>query len=353
MKLKLFKAALAVTATLSLVAPLQAQEAFVHGWTLDGTASHLNFVSVKNGAIMEASNFASLEGAIDETGAARFSVLLDSIDTKVDLRNVRMRFLMFETFIHPKATVTAQLTPEMVDGLAETRSMTLSLPIELNLHGVTKSMAAEVAVTLADQDNVSVTSVRPIMLALADYDLMGGLGKLQDAAEVQIVPTTAVTFGLNFRRNSDTAPLLVANSQDGNAAIEPLGDFDSQACQVRFDTLSRSGNIHFANNSSVLERESAPLLESVAYIVERCPDLTIEVAGHTDSFGHPAYNMQLSEARAKAVVDYLAKLGLSPDRFISRGYGESRPVASNRTNEGRGKNRRIEFLIIDRTANSG
>lgn len=353
MRNRLLKFAAVVAATCTLSAEAQSQDAFVHGWTLDGSASHLNFITVKNGSIMEASNFAKLEGSISEEGRARFDVLLDSIDTKVDLRNVRMRFLMFETFIHPKASVTAELTPEMLEGLAERRSMTLRLPIELDLHGVTRAMEADVAITLADRDNVSVTSVRPIVLALADFGLLGGIEKLQDAAEVRIVPTTAITFGLNFRRNGETAPMLADAGSAGNAAIEPLGAFDSQACQVRFDTLSRSGNIHFAHNSSVLESESAPLLESVAYIVERCPDLVIEVAGHTDSFGNSAYNMQLSRARAQSVVDYLAGFGLSSERFVSRGYGETRPVASNSTNEGRGKNRRIEFSVIDRTANSG
>ncbi len=74
--------------------------------------------------------------------------------------------------------------------------------------------------------------------------------------------------------------------------------------------------------------------------------MKIEIAGHTDSVGSEMYNLRLSEARANAVRDYLIQHGISPDRLIAKGYGESRPIAPNTTREGRAKNRRVEFTVI-------
>lgn len=325
----------------------QAQDPFIHGWTLDRASSHLNFITVKKGSVMEASHFATLDGQIDQSGNATFEVLLDSIDTKVDLRNVRMRFLMFETFAYPKAVVSAKLTSDMLDGLASKRVKRISLPIQIDLHGVTKDLTADVLVKLSDNDSVTVTTAKPIILSVADFNLMGGLEKLQDAAEVTIVPNTAVTFGLSYTRNSVTETTTVARAASpAETAIEPLGNFDSAACEVRFKTLSKSGNIRFRANSATLQGNSASILTSVASIIEKCPGMMIEVAGHTDSRGNAAYNMALSEQRAQSVVTYLTSLGLSDSRLISRGFGETQPIASNRTRVGRSKNRRIEFTIL-------
>ena len=343
----------AFVTTFALALPGSAQDAFQHGWTLEGDGSHLNFITVKKGKVMEASSFATLDGSIDEDGNATFEVLLDSIDTKVDLRNVRMRFLMFETFSYPKATVTAKLTDEMLDGLIADQIKMIQLPFQLDLHGVTKDLTADVMVRLSGADHVSITSAKPIVLNVEDFNLLGGIEKLQDAAEVTIVPTTAVTFGLTFARNSATQPLVVANTvQPAQTAVEPAGNFDTAACQLRFETVSRSGSIYFSPNSADLAGESAPLLESVASIIEKCPGMRIQVAGHTDSRGSADYNMFLSKERAQSVVAYLESLGLPKNQMISRGFGETRPIATNATRVGRSKNRRIEFIILN-NSNSG
>ncbi len=74
-----------------------AQSAFNGGWTLNSEMSNLSFQSVKKQTVVESSGFATFNGTIDEAGKAEVTVLLDSVDTKIDLRNVRMRFLFFET----------------------------------------------------------------------------------------------------------------------------------------------------------------------------------------------------------------------------------------------------------------
>ena len=74
--------------------------------------------------------------------------------------------------------------------------------------------------------------------------------------------------------------------------------------------------------------------------------MKIEISGHTDDVGKEEYNRGLSQARAESVRDYLLGRGIAPDRVVARGYGESRPVADNATEEGRRINRRTEVKIL-------
>jgi OOP family OmpA-OmpF porin len=321
---------------------------FENGWALDGEASSLQFQSIKNGSIIETSSFATMYGAIDADGDATLEILLDSVDTKVDLRNVRMRFLFFETFNFPSATVTTQIPQAMIADLAEVRRKVVTLPFNLDLHGVTNSRDAQLALTLIGDDLVAVSTAEPIPIAVADFNLTGGLENLSETANVQIVPSTMVSFDFIFRKSeSAIAPIPQTSTALASAAIEAGGDFSLEACVGRFEILSRTGNIYFAPSSARLDRASTPLLDAVADIVSRCPELTIQIAGHTDSIGPASDNQRLSESRAASVVAFLQSKGIAGNRLISQGFGEDRPIASNDTNEGRGNNRRIEFLVPD------
>ena len=74
----------------------------------------------------------------------------------------------------------------------------------------------------------------------------------------------------------------------------------------------------------------------------------VEVAGHTDSIGTEEYNEGLSQRRAQSVLDYLVEQGINASRMTAKGYGESQPIASNDTSEGRAKNRRTELVVLER-----
>ena len=336
-------------AGLAVVQDARAQiNPFANGWTLKPELSALNFQSVKKQTVVESSSFATMEGTISPTGATEVNVLLDSVDTKIDLRNVRMRFLFFETFNFPKATITTQIDAALLNDLADLRRKTVPVTYTMTLHGVTKTFDADVAVTLLGPDLVSVASKTPISVSVADFDLMGGLQKLQEAANVDIIPSATVSFDFIFERNSTTAQAAPAPAvaQPASVALEAEGDFDREACKGRFEILSRTGNIYFASGSARLEDKSTPLLNSLADIVSRCPEMVIEVGGHTDSVGGDASNMRLSEARAQSVMRFLLDRGIEPGKLVSKGYGETTPLASNDTSEGRWKNRRIEFKVL-------
>ncbi len=106
-------------------------------------------------------------------------------------------------------------------------------------------------------------------------------------------------------------------------------------------------NIFFETNKAVITTVSYPALDRVINFMSKNPGIKVEIDGHTDSVGSDTYNQRLSQARAKAVVDYLVKHGISRDRLVAKGFGESQPVAPNTTPEGRAKNRRVEFKILE------
>jgi outer membrane protein OmpA-like peptidoglycan-associated protein len=104
---------------------------------------------------------------------------------------------------------------------------------------------------------------------------------------------------------------------------------------------------NFGFDSANLTPEARALLNEQAVILERKPTIKVKIAGHADTSGPEAYNQGLSERRAKAVKAYFISKGIAPDRLIPIGYGESRPIATNDTREGRANNRRVELKALE------
>ena len=92
---------------------------------------------------------------------------------------------------------------------------------------------------------------------------------------------------------------------------------------------------------------SYPILDEVVILMKARPEISIGVYGHTDNIGGRDYNVRLSRARAAAVMEYLVKQGIEQGRLQSEGFGPDKPVADNATEEGRAKNRRVEFKVIE------
>lgn len=103
----------------------------------------------------------------------------------------------------------------------------------------------------------------------------------------------------------------------------------------------------FAFDSAELTPETRVLLDEQAAILEKERDVKVEIVGHSDSIGPEEYNQGLSERRAKAVEEYLISKGISSDRLKAVGYGQSNPIATNWTKEGRAANRRVELKVLE------
>ena len=105
--------------------------------------------------------------------------------------------------------------------------------------------------------------------------------------------------------------------------------------------------IHFATGKSTIMVDSYGILDEVVLALTNNPKISIRIEGHTDSQGAHDYNQKLSEARAKAVLDYLGGKGISTNRMSAIGFGPDRPMATNNTDKGRAQNRRVEIHITE------
>ncbi len=122
-----------------------------------------------------------------------------------------------------------------------------------------------------------------------------------------------------------------------DAGLVDLGANLAKACHIALY------GVLFDFNKSTLQPASDAALQPVANIMTADKTLKLEVQGHTDNVGNDTYNQTLSEARAKAVVAWLTQHGVAADRLTAKGYGKTKPVADNGSDEGRAKNRRVEI----------
>ncbi len=110
----------------------------------------------------------------------------------------------------------------------------------------------------------------------------------------------------------------------------------------------RLNNVFFDFDKSTLRKESFPELDRVVTLMKENPKLKVEIAGHTDWKGTDEYNQKLSQQRTNSVVKYLVDKGIANARLVPKGYGEKQPIATNATDEGRQKNRRVEFVVLEK-----
>ena len=128
------------------------------------------------------------------------------------------------------------------------------------------------------------------------------------------------------------------------AAVKPAEPEAPKAVEPEAPRKLTLEGVNFASDSARLLRESLAILDNAAATLKEWGEVKVEVAGHTDSTNSDAYNLRLSQRRAEAVRAYLIKKGVAADRLTAKGHGESRPVADNKTAEGRRKNRRVELI---------
>jgi outer membrane protein OmpA-like peptidoglycan-associated protein len=119
--------------------------------------------------------------------------------------------------------------------------------------------------------------------------------------------------------------------------------------QVREQSLELREKVNFEFGKAKIMRESFGLLDQVAATLKQHSEiLKLRVEGHTDDKGPDAFNLRLSQKRAESVVDYLVGKGVERERLVPKGFGEEKPIASNKTDAGRAANRRVEMIILER-----
>ncbi|MEM9011944.1 MAG: OmpA family protein [Pseudomonadota bacterium] len=192
---------------------------------------------------------------------------------------------------------------------------------------------------------------RQVMAALEALDLLyegrleidgGGLtlSGLGDSADI----ARAVEARLQESLGLDTPMALDIRFVPRPVEVEATA-MPAELCVAAIGERLAAEQILFAPSSATIAPESLPVIEAIAAIMRDCGDTVFEVAGHTDASGRAEANLALSQARADSVVDALLAQGVFVDRMQPRGYGETEPIADNETDEGKARNRRIEFRL--------
>ena len=133
------------------------------------------------------------------------------------------------------------------------------------------------------------------------------------------------------------------------AAIDNLGQDPDPRDVARALSLQV---VNFEVDKAVIPEVNKPLLNNTVKIMQQVPNMKLMIIGHTDKTADAAYNMKLSQERAQAMKDYLVAQGADPSKLMIKGMGETDPIADNATDQGRFRNRRIEFVVYDETANA-
>lgn len=168
-----------------------------------------------------------------------------------------------------------------------------------------------------------------------------------------------VVGGVIGHAAGSTVAGILIGAAVGGAAGALIGNYmDKQAAEIERDIagakverigegikITFSAGIMFDVDKAEVKDQYKGELVDLAGILNKYPDTNILLEGHTDSTGSEDYNMELSKRRAQSVAEYLTTQQIDPARFTTTGYGESQPVASNETPEGRTQNRRVEVAI--------
>ncbi len=183
------------------------------------------------------------------------------------------------------------------------------------------------------------------------------LALLHNGAAIVTPDTVEITgrTGLEYAQ-SEITRILSSKLEDGatfaldiaySEDLDPLASLPSAAeCIELIETAAATKKITFAPSSTDIEEDALPTIDAIAEIIRDCQSVKIEIGGHTDSQGREIMNQQLSQARADAVLNAIMARRVLVSNLTAVGYGETKPIADNDTEEGREANRRIEFKLI-------
>jgi outer membrane protein OmpA-like peptidoglycan-associated protein/outer membrane protein assembly factor BamB len=177
--------------------------------------------------------------------------------------------------------------------------------------------------------------------------------KKWDQGKVVFSDRTAIRKPAQEIRVPDANDVELTADADGFLPRKTIISRKDNEVSIRLDKIEKGKgivveNIHFEIDEAYLKKESLNILDRMIEELKRNGRIRLEVRGHTDITGTREHNMKLSERRADAVREYMIKNGISPERMIATGFGPDRPIGDNKTAEGRKKNRRTEFYIMDK-----
>lgn len=168
-------------------------------WTLDPARSHLAFVSIKANDVAEVNTFGKIQGTLDADGQATVTLLLDSVETLIPIRDERMREFLFETTDYREAVLTARIDPKLVADMAVGDITQINAEGSLSLHGQVQPLTLSMQAAKVDAKTVMVASIKPLIVDAAKFGMSDGVEKLREIAGLaSISKAVPVNFVITF-----------------------------------------------------------------------------------------------------------------------------------------------------------
>ena len=168
-------------------------------WQLNENKSALSFVSIKKGDIAEVHQFKGLSGYITEQHKVHFAIDLTSVDTKVAIRDQRMRDYLFKTTQFASASFSANLAPDLVSSIEVGSSMATQLTGDISLHGQSQAVSVPVMIAKLMNNKIQVAATAPLVINAQQFKLADGVAKLQALAGLPSISNAVpITFVLTF-----------------------------------------------------------------------------------------------------------------------------------------------------------
>jgi OmpA-OmpF porin, OOP family len=296
------------------------------------------FIHVNNKTLFFASNGLVGYGGYDLYFCEKDSAWSDPINIGAPINNHEDQFSLFITADGKKGYYSLEET-----GKPDTRSRIVE--VEIPEDNRVKFASNYVQGTVRDRETNTPLNASIEMIDITSNETVSLVKSDSISGEYLIVLTQGAEYALYVTRPGYLFKSLNFNYSEIKQ-FEPI-TLDIYLDKVKKGSVAVLQNIFFDFNQYTLKDKSRTELEKVTRFLKENPTIRVEIGGHTDNVGTVSYNQQLSEKRAQAVNEYLKQNGIDAKRLIAKGYGQERPVADNKTDEGKQLNRRIEFKLID------
>lgn len=170
-------------------------------WKLDNAASSIHFISIKKSQVAEIHHFKTMEGVLNKNGGASVNITLSSVETKIPIRDDRMKSMLFEVDLFPQATVSTKVDISQINQMKPGDNIHQELKLSLSLHGQEKVLDAHLQVTRLSNDRLMITTIDPLIVNADDFALGKGVEALRTVAKLPSISTAVpVTVNLIFTR---------------------------------------------------------------------------------------------------------------------------------------------------------
>jgi outer membrane protein OmpA-like peptidoglycan-associated protein len=245
------------------------------------------------------------------------------------------------TFLGPEKQPVLNVEDRLIAGSNERK---IEIPLQPAVEIRTSKMVLLKGLVLDDETDAPVAATIDL-INNATAEVLASFQVEASSGKYLVSLPAGKNYGLNVNADGYLFNSLNFNIPDSAGYREFYKVIKMKRIKIGETIVLR--NIFYDYNKATIRDESTAELDRLEKVLVENPTIKVEISGHTDNVGGDDYNLDLSEKRAQSVVSHLQGKGIDPARMIAKGYGETQPLATNDTPEGRQENRRTEFKIID------